>query len=484
LIINNRTRVNLLYFKDVNENREFSRMNQFIIRIKELWFDFFKQGQERSIKAKKNILYSFIIKGFSIVISLVFVPLVIDYVNPSRYGVWLTISSIVGWFSFFDIGLTQGLRNKFAEAKARGDDSLAQTYVSTTYVILGIIFLIVWLLFLAINSFLNWADILNVSQDLRSETSLLAIIVFSFFCIDFVLRIINTILTANQEPALSSLLDVLGQMLSLIIIIILVKTTQGSLIKLALALCASPLIILLIANTYFYRGRFEKYRPKISMVNFSSAKGLVNLGVVFFIIQLAGIIQFQTANVIIAQNFGTSQVTSYNIVYKYFGVTAMVNAIFLTPFWSASTEAFIKNDISWIKNSIKKYNILNLLLLAGGIIMLVLSEPVYDLWLGSGKVEIEFGLSLWGFLFFITLVFGAKYVFFLNSINALRIQFLSSLLSPFLYIAVAMVFIKLFNSGVSALFIASIFANFNGIILAPIQYYKIIYRNKTGIWIK
>jgi len=177
-------------------------------------------------------------------------------------------------------------------------------------------------------------------------------------------------------------------------------------------------------------------------------------------------------------------VTSYNIVYKYFGVTAMVNAIFLTPFWSASTEAFIKNDISWIKNSIKKYNILNLLLLAGGIIMLVLSEPVYDLWLGSGKVEIEFGLSLWGFLFFITLVFGAKYVFFLNSINALRIQFLSSLLSPFLYIAVAMVFIKLFNSGVSALFIASIFANFNGIILAPIQYYKIIYRNKTGIWIK
>lgn len=455
-----------------------------LIMIKEFLNSIINKGQERSVRAKKNILYSFLIKGLSIVMSLIFVPLVIDYVNPSRYGVWLTISSIVGWFSFFDIGLTQGLRNKFAEAKARGEDSLAQTYVSTTYVILAIIFIIVWLLFLIINSFLNWADILNVSQDMRSEISLLAIIVFSFFCIDFVLRIINTVLTANQEPALSSLLDVFGQLLSLIIIFVLVKTTQGSLIKLALALCVSPLIILLIANTYFYRGRFERYRPKISMVNFSSAKGLVNLGVIFFIIQLAGIIQYQTANVIIAQNFGTSEVTSYNIVYKYFGVTAMLNAIFLTPFWSASTEAFIKNDLSWIKNSVKKYNILNLLLLAGGIVMLVLSEPVYDLWLGKDKVAIAFGLSLWGFIYFNISVFGAKYVFFLNSVNALRIQFWSSILSPFLYVASALVLIKVFNTGVTALFIASIIANFNGLILAPIQYYMIINRNKKGIWIR
>lgn len=116
--------------------------------------------------------------------------------------------------------------------------------------------------------------------------------------------------------------------------------------------------------------------------------------------------------------------------------------------------------------------------------MLVLSEPVYDLWLGKDKVAIAFGLSLWGFLYFNISVFGAKYVFFLNSVNALRIQFWSSILSPFLYVASALVLIKVFNTGVTALFIASIIANFNGLILAPIQYYMIIYRNKKGIWIR
>ncbi len=65
----------------------------------------------------------------------------------------LQLSSIVGWFSFFDIGLTQGLRNKFAEAKAKGDDELAQVYVSTTYAILAMIFFAVWALFSIDKSF-------------------------------------------------------------------------------------------------------------------------------------------------------------------------------------------------------------------------------------------------------------------------------------------------------------------------------------------
>src|SRR5690606_16075890 len=156
-----------------------------------------------------NIITTVIIKGTGIGISLLLVPLTINYVNPSRYGIWLTLSSIVIWFSFFDIGLTQGLRNKFAEAKAKGDDSSAQIYVSTTYAVLGITFSAILLLFLVINPFLNWATILNISEDYASEVSLLALIVFTYFCLQFVLRIISTIITADQQPAKSSLIDLM-----------------------------------------------------------------------------------------------------------------------------------------------------------------------------------------------------------------------------------------------------------------------------------
>ena len=74
------------------------------------------KGHERSVKAKKNIIASFLIRGLSIGISLILVPLTINYINSARYGIWLTLSSIVAWFSFFDIGLTQGLRNNICRS--------------------------------------------------------------------------------------------------------------------------------------------------------------------------------------------------------------------------------------------------------------------------------------------------------------------------------------------------------------------------------
>lgn len=442
------------------------------------------KGHTRSIKAKKNIIAIFFIKGISIAISLVLVPITINYINPSRYGIWLTLSSIVGWFSFFDIGLTQGLRNKFAAAKAKGDDTLAQIYVSTTYAILATIFFVVWVIFLIANHFLNWAHILNIAENMQSEISVLAVIVFTYFCLQFVLRVVTTLLIADQQPAKSSLIDLLGQIISLILIVILVKSTQGSLIKLGIALCISPLLVLIAANTFFFRGVFKKYSPSLKKINFKYAKGLFNLGVVFFIIQVTGIIQFQTAEVIIARNFGTSEVTSYNIVYKYFGVVAMLSGIFLSPFWSASTDAYLKNDIQWIKNSIKKYNLLNIILLLLSIILLYFSETIYSLWLGKGTLHIPFLLSFWGCVFFNVTMFGGKYVFFLNGISALRMQFWGCVFSPILFFVVAIILIKYYHMGVYSLFIASVIGNFNSLILAPLQYFQIIYKNKKGIWTK
>jgi O-antigen/teichoic acid export membrane protein len=343
---------------------------------------------------------------------------------------------------------------------------------------------VVWLIFLLVNQFIDWAAILSVSSDMQREVSILAVIVFTYFCIQFVLRVITTILTADQQPAKSSLINLLGQLLSLLIVVVLVTYTEGSLVKLGVALCLSPVLILVAANLYFFRGAFKRYRPKLSKVKLSYARGLFNLGMVFFVIQVAAIIQFQTANIIIAKTYGTSAVTSYNIVYKYFGVLSMGFAIFLTPFWSASTEAFLKNDLQWIKDAVKKYNLLSALLIAGGALMLYLSDTVYDLWLGEDTVDISFTLSLWGFLFFSTQMFGDIYVSFLNGISALRLQFWASLVSPVVYLVVALLLIKYFEFGIYSLFIASIIADFNGIVLAPIQYFQIIHRSKKGIWIK
>ena len=66
--------------------------------------NFFTKGHERTLRAKKNIVISFICKGLSILISFLVVPLTLGYVGKVEYGIWLTISAIIQWFGFFDIG--------------------------------------------------------------------------------------------------------------------------------------------------------------------------------------------------------------------------------------------------------------------------------------------------------------------------------------------------------------------------------------------
>ncbi|MCS3192434.1 hypothetical protein NXW98_14955 [Bacteroides caccae] len=132
---------------------------------------YFEKGDERTKNIKVNVLQSFIYKGLSIVLSLLIVPFTIGFVNAEQYGIWLTISSIVGWVGYFDLGLGHGLRNKYTEAKARGDHLLMSELVSTTYVLIAIIFVIVFIAFLVANQFINWNSFLGGLTDLQYKSS-------------------------------------------------------------------------------------------------------------------------------------------------------------------------------------------------------------------------------------------------------------------------------------------------------------------------
>lgn len=93
----------------------------------------------------------------------------IDYINPTKYGIWLTLSSIIAWLSYFDLGFAHGFRNRFAEAKAKGDIRLAKEYVSTTYAVLFLLFSVILLITLMVNKYLNWSSILNIDAVYNEE---------------------------------------------------------------------------------------------------------------------------------------------------------------------------------------------------------------------------------------------------------------------------------------------------------------------------
>ncbi len=454
--------------------------------IGSLWqyaINFFSKGNQRSLKAKRNIIGALLIKGISIIIGLVLVPLTIHYINPSQYGIWLTLSSMIAWISFFDIGFTHGLRNKFAEAKAKGDKELVKIYISTTYYYISIIFISLWLFLMFVNGFISWHSLLSLPQGMEKEVSELAMLIFTYFCLQFIFRVINTILTADQQPAKASLIDMLGQLFALGIIFTLTKFTDGSLLYLGLAVGIAPTLILLAANIYFFKTKFKDYKPSFKYVKKEYAKDIMKLGLKFFVLQISAIIQFETSLFLIAHYFGTEEVTNYNIAFKYFSVLQMGFMILLSPLWSGVTDAYNSGEAAWIKNAVKKYLLILIPFIITGVIMLIMSAKIYELWIGKNIEHVDFNVSLLCFIFFSTTMFASIFVSVINGIGALQIQFFTAIIGSICFLGLSLLLIKYFKLGVQSIIISSIITNVFGYIIAPIQFYNIFYKkSRARIW--
>jgi O-antigen/teichoic acid export membrane protein len=441
--------------------------------------NYFNKGHPRSIEAKRNILRLLAIKGVYIGTNLALVPLTIHYVNPSQYGIWLTLSSIMGWFSFFDIGFGNGLRNKYAEAKANGNLELARSYVSTTYASLALIFSVVWLFFFTVNFFVDWSKILNAPLEMTNELSKLAIIVFSFFCLQIVFKTLSMVIIADQKPARSAFFDMLGQLLALAIITILIRTTKGSLLNLGFVLSFSPLLVLIIASFWYYSVEYKNIAPSFNYVHFTYAKDILGIGFKFFFIQIASIVIYQTNNVVIARIIGPEDVTIFNVAYKYMSIVIMAFTIIISPYWSAITEAFTIADYLWIKTSVKKLRIITVFLSFAIIFLVIISKFAYHLWIGD-ILHIPFSVSVINGIYSIVLCWAALNTTILNGIGKITIQLLTYSLGTILHIPIAIILGKRFGQeGVilSACIFCSIIAVFS-----HIQVNKILKRTALGLW--
>jgi O-antigen/teichoic acid export membrane protein len=453
------------------------------MKLKEFISNFFTKGEARTIKVKKNIFISFVLKGLSILISFLLVPLTLEYLNPTKYGIWLTLSSIIGWLSFFDVGLGNGLRNKLTEAFAIKDFKLAKSYVSSTYAIITIIMTVVYVLFLIIMPNLSWGAIFNVSEEIASELNTVIIIVFTFFALRFILKIIGIIFTADQSPAFNNLFDFIGSLLSLISIAIITKFSKGSLLYISIAYSITPVFTLIIASLYFFKVKYRAIRPSFRTIDLNNFKNLARLGVNFFVLQIAVLIIFTTDNMIITQVLGPTEVTPYNIAFKYFSLPIMICSIIMTPFWSAFTDAYTINDLLWVKKSMKRLIQIWLLVVIMIITLFLISGYFYNFWIGD-KVEIPITLSLFMALFAIISTWNNIFASFLNGASKIKLQMYSSVIAMSINIPLSIFFAKHLELGSAGVILGTCVTLIFGAVLGPLQAYLILENRASGIWNK
>lgn len=435
----------------------------------------------RSAKVKKNIAGSFLVKGASILITLILVPLTIGYVSSELYGIWLSLATIISWMSIFDLGFGNGLRNRVAECVALNNWERARSYVSTAYVYFTLIFLPLAAIMFVVVGFIDWCSLLNVNTGYQETLIKVMRIVVVTFSITMIFKIQNTVLAALQMTALSNAFEMLGQLLVLLMTYILTITTAPSLIYLACVISLCPIVVYIFESLWLYGVKYKSLRPSIKLTDKQLVSNVLNLGVKFFIMQISVIVVYQTINIIISHVSGPVAVTEYNVIYKYLSIPLMATTIIIEPLWSAFTDAYTLKDYGWMGRAYDKLIKVYLLGLATIVLLVIISPIVFKLWLGD-KVVIHNSFVIICAIYILILMWNSMHSALINGLGKIKLMLYCTLITIVIDIPMAYTFGKIW--GGEGVIGAIVLMTSAGVILYRIQVKRIINQTARGIWIK
>lgn len=438
---------------------------------------------ELSKVVKRNAALGIIMKGISFAVNLILVPVSLAYLGAEGYGIWLTLSAIITWITLFDFGFSNGLRNKLSEALSKNKIKDAKYYISTNYIITGLISVVLILAFLLVNPLLDWTSIINTDAMQRDKLSLVVLVFFVLFSLNVFLGNINFVLLADQRTAFSNLISTVAGIISLVIIryISSLGQTEDGMLYLMLATILPQTFMFIVVSIYLFATRYRLLIPSIKYFSSEKLKSLWRLGASFFLIQISYIIIFTTDNLIIAKLFSPEEVTPFSIAYRYFQVLSIVFGLMLAPFWSAFTSAIVNNDIEWIKRTISKALKFFWVFVAGVIVMFLVSEPVITMWVGE-NIDVSDQLKLFMMLFTIFTMFNTIYVSFINGSGKVKLQMYFGIIAAAINIPLSILLAKNLGFGVSGVVFATLLIQVAGAVWFPYQYKLIISGRAKGIW--
>ncbi len=443
------------------------------------YINIFIKNNDRSLLLIKNVLASFVAKGWSAIVVLLMVPLTLNCLGAYQNGVWLTVSSLLIWLDQMDIGLGNGLRNKLAIYVAHDDKEKARKIVSSTMAMLLVIIIPVMLILLLLVSYSDIYSFLNVDRHAIPELQAALTAAVVLVCMTFVLKFIGNVYMGMQMPAISNLLISLGQSLALLFTWWLYIDGNATFYWIVVVNTASPLIVYVLAYPLTFYVKYPELRPSLSYVRLHTAIEMGNIGIKFFWLQLASIMQFMTANILISKYFTPEMVTPYQIAYRYLSLIIVAFTVVCMPFWNATTDAYEHGDIGWIRKANSKLNLLTLLLGCVLVVMVSVSSWVYSVWIGTG-CNVPFSITLTMAIYIFILVLSMRYSYFLNGIGALRLQ-LYMTVSAVVFILTACIVCS-YTHDIVWFMVTMCLCSMPGTIVNIIQFNKILKGNAKGIW--
>lgn len=427
------------------------------------WRSFLAEGETDSASGRarerlRRIILgasaSALAKAISIGTALISVPLTLHYLGTERFGMWMTMSSLVAFLSFADLGMGNGLMSSVATAHGCDDRMKIRQLVSSAYFVLGLIAIFVLTSLAVAYTFVPWHRLFNVQSVLaRAEAGLAITAMVTCFALAIPIGVVQRTQLGLQMGYVVSLWQCTASLLGLAGVMLAIWQ-EASLPLLLLAYAGAPLLVGLANSLVFFLYQQRDLSPSFVHVSRGAIRSLAGTGLLFLVLQVAVAAIFMSDNLVIAQMLGAAAVPDYAVPEKLFSLVGMVIFLALSPLWPAYGEAIARGDSGWVRATLRRSLTISVAVAAvGSCVLVVLAPSILKLWVGH-TVSPPFPLLLCLGVWKVIEAVGQSLAMFLNGARVIGFQVVAALFTAACAIVLKLYFVD--KVGVAGVVLATI----------------------------
>ncbi|MGB8481130.1 MAG: oligosaccharide flippase family protein [Acidobacteriaceae bacterium] len=335
-------------------------------------------------------------------VSFITVPLTLHYLGNERFGLWMTISSVLAMAGFADFGIGNGVLNTVSTAFGKDDWEGIRGAISSGIAVLTLIGAALVAFFLSIYSFVDWGNLFRATTaDARAQAGPAMLVFVLCFALNIPLDVVQRTQLGLQQGFLTNLWEIFSSVLILVGIVAVVHF-HLSLAALVVAFAGAPVLGTWMNAAFFFGVSRRDLLPQWRLVSRKIIQKITTLGGLFFVLQLVGAVSYSADNFIIARILGVADVTVFSIPQRMFSVITVVVAMLMMPLWPAYGEAISRGDMHWVRHTLSR-TLLGVFAFASIVsaTLLVFSNKLLLWWVGPGihpSFLLLLGLAVWAVL--------------------------------------------------------------------------------------
>jgi O-antigen/teichoic acid export membrane protein len=360
-----------------------------------------------------NAFSNWVALGSNLLVGLILTPYIIAVLDTARYGIWILIMSIIGYYGLLDMGVTAAVMRYVARYAAQGEHDDLNRIIGTAITMFCIV-----AAFVALVSFVA-ADALAVffnieTQDIHAFKRVIWLLGITAGLM-FPGNVLGVIILAHERFVVANMVKIMEILLRGALSFVLLYTGAG-LVGLGWVYCGVTAFAIVV-RLIILKVCFPHVRIRPGRVDKVSAYALLSFGFFSLIIKIGVLLQTKIGSVIIGRYLDMPSVGIYGIavlLFRYILQLTIASGGVTQPRLAAIAG---QQESENLPHLVLRYSVFVSNLVAGiGVVAVLLCKDFLQLWLPK-NVEDIYALAM---VFYILLIGLAPSLMSIVSVNALE----------------------------------------------------------------